>query len=94
MKIETCCLDLLLIKVFASLIAAPRPFRERVDPIPTGALDPWGSIRKFMGDTNVCDIARKEAIDKQIMTMILRSGLPLGFAENPHFPALIELLCP
>ena len=65
-----------------------------MEPIPRGPLDPWGSITKYLGDTNVCDSVRKEAIERQIMTIILRSVLPLGFAENPHFQDLVELLCP
>jgi hypothetical protein len=47
-----------------------------------------------MGDSNICDPKRKEMIEEQICKMILRSGLPLGFAENPHFQALVGLLCP
>ena len=61
---------------------------------PRGPLAPWGTIRRFMGDTNVCDAERKAAIEKQICVMILRSGLSLGFAENPHFQNLVQLLCP
>jgi hypothetical protein len=47
-----------------------------------------------MGNANVCDSVKKEAIERQISTTILRSGLRLGFAENPHFQDLVELLCP
>ena len=49
---------------------------------------------KFMGDSNMCDINRKEEIDKQIIRMIYQMGLPLGFAENKHFQDLVEMLCP
>ena len=63
-------------------------------PVPRGPLAPWGSIQKYMGDSNICDLKRKEIIEQQICKMILRSGLPLGFAENPHFQDLVGLLCP
>ncbi len=47
-----------------------------------------------MGDSNVCDAERKQLIERQIIRMIIRMGLPLGFAENHHFQDLITLLCP
>ena len=49
---------------------------------PRGMLAPWGSISRYMGDSNVCDVERKLLIERQIIRMIIRMGLPLGFAEN------------
>ncbi len=72
-------------------IMFPRSYSE---PTRRGPLAPWGSIHKYMGDSNICDSKRKETIEKQIVRMILRSGLSLGFAENPHFQHIVELLCP
>ena len=74
--------------------SAPGPSRVHVHSVPRGPLAPWGSMYKFMGDSNICDINRKDQIEKQIIRMILRMGLPLGFAENKHFQELVELLCP
>ncbi len=60
--------------------------RVRVNFVPRGALPSWGSM--YMGDSNICDFNRKEQIEKQIIKMIFRMGLPLGFAENKHFRTL------
>ena len=70
------------------------PSRTESSSIVRGPLAPWGKITRFMGDNNVCGRERKEAIEKQIMRMILRSGLPLSFAENKHFQDLVTLLNP
>ena len=59
-----------------------------------GPLAPWGKITHFMGDNNICNRERKEEIERQIVRMILRSGLSLCFAENPHFQDLVTLLNP
>ena len=75
------------------LLKAKAPIPEKTVSLPRGTLTSWGSIQKYQGDSNVCDINRKEAIEKQIISMILRSGLSLGFAENVHFQNLVELLC-
>jgi hypothetical protein len=72
-------------------IMSPRSYSE---PTRRGPLAPWGSIHKYMGDSNICDSKRKEMIEKQIVMTILRPCLSLGFAENPHFLYLVELLCP
>jgi len=75
--------------------ATSRSSRKPMEPIPRGPLDPWGSITMYLGYTNVCESVRKEAIERQTMTIIMRSGLHLvGFAENPHFQDLVELLSP
>jgi hypothetical protein len=73
------------------------PIRNHSEPTPRpprGPLAPWGSIHKYMGDSNICDTKRKEMIEKRIIRMILRLGLSLGFAKNPHFQYLPEFLCP
>ena len=61
---------------------------------PRGLSALWGSISRYMGDSNVCDAERKQLIERQLIRMIIRMGLPLGFAENHHFQDLIALLCP
>ncbi len=70
------------------------PKLEETTPILRGAFACWGSIRKYIGDLNVSDTSKKNAIEKHIITMILRSDLSLGFGENIHFQNLIEVLCP
>ena len=54
--------------VDAGAATLSRSSRKPVEPIPRGPLAPWGSITKYMGDTNVCDDVKKEAIERQIMT--------------------------
>jgi hypothetical protein len=74
--------------------SAPGPSRVHVNSVPRGPLAPRGSMYKLMGDSDICGINRKEQNEKQIIRMIFRMGLPLGFAENTHFRELVELLCP
>ena len=76
------------------LLRANAHILEKTASLQRGILASWGSIRKYQGVSSVCDIIMKEANEKQIISMILRYGLPMGFAENVHFQNLVELLCP
>ena len=78
----------------ATTAAHPSQPAKARQPYQRGALGKYGTVEPYLEDSNICNAERQEKIGRQMVRMILRCGLPLGFCEQEQFQALVTMLCP